>query len=166
MSKDETPAATAGRSRFQRLLPFLMVLQFALILGLGVALLFVCRQEARPAGSSLMQGEENKYVLYIGTNDAKTYLPHMPLEEARGIVNDICKKYVDGFSVQALQGAWEDEQGVWTSEETLVYFISGAEEEAIIAIMDEALVALHQNSILVEKDDVRLAYYGGDSKDE
>lgn len=166
MRKGEAPAAAAGRTRFQTLLPFLMALQFVLILGLGIALLYMCQPEARPAGSSLLPGEENKYILYIGTNDSETYLPRMPLEEARGIVNDICKKYVDGFSVQALQGAWEDGQGVWTSEDTLVYYISGAEEEAIIAIMDEALKALHQNSILVEKDDVRLAYYGGDNKDE
>ena len=68
--------------------------------------------------------------------------------------------------MQFAQGAWEDEQGNWTSEETLVYYISGAEEEAIIAIMDDALKALGQKSILMERNNVRLAYYGGDNGNE
>ena len=165
MNKDGGPAA-AGQTRFYRFLPALVLLQALIILGLGIALLFACLPKSQPAGPGLVSGDENKYLLYIGTNDRETYLPRMPLAEARGIVNDICKKYVDGFSVQALQGAWEDEQGVWTSEDTLVYSISGADEGAIIAIMDEALQALNQSSILVEKDEVRLTYYGGGSRDE
>ncbi len=167
MSNAGDGSVTSGNpSRCRKLLLTLIVLQFLMIVGLAVALFYVCKPAVQPSGMRIASESKDKYILYIGTNDPVTYLPRMSPQEARNIVDDICRRYVDGYTVQFAQGAWEDEQGNWTSEETLVYYISGAEEEAIIAVMDDALKALGQKSILMERNNVRLAYYGGDNGNE
>lgn len=103
-----------------------------------------------------------KYTLYIGTNDKDTYTQMIPLEEAKETVNQICSKYVDGYTVQEANGGWVDETGTLTQEETLVYSFVDAEEEDLIAIMDEVLTELNQNSIMVERSDMTYTYYSGE----
>lgn len=104
---------------------------------------------------------QGKYVLYIGTNDKDTYTQQIPLDEAEQIVNEICSKYVEGYTVQQAEGGWVDESGVLTKEQTLVYSFDAVQEEDIIAIMDEVLVQLNQASILVERQDLTYCYYSG-----
>lgn len=86
----------------------------------------------------------------------------IPLEEAKETVNQICSKYVDGYTVQEANGGWVDETGTLTQEETLVYSFVDAEEEDLIAIMDEVLTELNQNSIMVERSDMTYTYYSGE----
>lgn len=105
--------------------------------------------------------ENGKYVLYIGLNDKDTYDQIIPTEEAKDIVNGICVKYVDGYTVSEANGGWVDEKGNLTEEMSLVYSFSGAEEADIVSIMDEVLAALNQNSIFVERQDMYYTYYGG-----
>lgn len=105
--------------------------------------------------------EDVRYTLYIGTNDKDTYTQLIPLEEAKQIVNEICVKYVGGYTVQQANGGWVDETGSLTQEETLVYSFIGVDEEVLQSIMDEVLVALNQNSILVEKANMVSSYYSG-----
>jgi hypothetical protein len=105
--------------------------------------------------------ENGNYILYIGTNDKETYEQIIPTDEAKRIVNEICAKYVDGYTVSEAQGGWVDEHGILTQENTLIYSFIGAEESDIIAIMNEVLVALNQNSILVEKNDISSIFYNG-----
>lgn len=102
-----------------------------------------------------------KYVLYIGLNDKDTYSQLISAEEAKKIVNGICTKYVDGYTVMEANGGWVDETGALTEEMSLVYTFSNVEESAVISIMDEVLVALNQNSILVEKQDQFFTFYSG-----
>ena len=59
------------------------------------------------------------------------------------------------------KGGWVDETGTLTEENTLVYYLSGAEEDTVILIMDEVLSALNQNSILVERQNLSYTYYSG-----
>jgi hypothetical protein len=105
--------------------------------------------------------ENGQYVLYIGTNDKDTYEQIIPTDEAKEIVNEICAKYVEGYTVSDMKGVWVDEKGVPTQEDTLVYIISYADEPDIVAIMNEALTALGQNSILVERRDISSVFYHG-----
>ena len=105
--------------------------------------------------------ENGQYVLYIGTNDKDTYEQMIPTDEAREIVNGICAKYVEGYTVCDAKGGWVDEQNMLTQENTLVYTISYADEADIIAIMNEVLTALNQNSILVERRDISSLFYNG-----
>jgi len=108
--------------------------------------------------------EYGQYVLYIGTNDKDTYEQIIPLDEAVEIVNAICAKHVGGWTMKHARGGWVDEKNILTQENTLVYFIAWASEADVIAIMDEVLVALNQNSILIERRDISSVFYRGENK--
>lgn len=99
--------------------------------------------------------------LYIGLNDKDTYTQLIPTEEARAAVDEICLKYVEGFTAYEARGGWTDESGALTRENTLVYIISGADEEQITAIMDEVLKELNQSAILLSTETAETIYYSG-----
>jgi hypothetical protein len=101
-----------------------------------------------------------QYTLYIGLNDKDTNEQTIPTERAKEIVNEICAKYVKGYAASDALGGWLD-GNVWVRENTLVYTFIDAAELQIIAIMDETLAALNQNSILVEKLNGSRAFYDG-----
>lgn len=105
--------------------------------------------------------ENGKYVLQIGLNDKDTYSHIIPADEAKEIVNEICMKYVNGYTVIEAEGGWVDETGTFTEEKSLVYTFSDAEEADVISIMNEVLAALNQNSILAERLDMSYTYYSG-----
>jgi len=105
--------------------------------------------------------EYGQYVLYIGMNDKDTYEQIIPTDEVVEIVNAICAKHVGGWTMKHARGGWVDEKDVLTQENTLVYFIAWASESDVIAIMDEVLVALNQNSILIERRDISSVFYRG-----
>ena len=105
--------------------------------------------------------ENGKYVLYIGLNDKDTCSQIIPTEEAKEIVNGICVKYAEGYTVTEANGGWIDEAGALTEEVSLVYTITNAEEADVVSIMDEVLTALNQNSILVEQQEITCTYYSG-----
>ena len=101
------------------------------------------------------------YTLYIGLNDKDSDTQEISTEQAREIVDEICCKYVGGFTAFQAQGGWTDEGGALTKENTLVYMFSYADEAQITAIMDEVIPALNQSVILVHTDTVQSAYYSG-----
>lgn len=107
------------------------------------------------------ESDIGKYVLYIGMNDKETYTQLIPTDEAKEKVNEICSRYVDGYTVQTAEGGWVDETGTLTEETTLIYSFDDTSESDIISIMDEVLEELNQNSILVEKEDLAYCYYDG-----
>ena len=120
-------------------------------------------QEARAEGGMLTEQMETgkKYVLYIGTNDKDTYEQVISTGEARGIVNEVCIKYVDGYTASEAKGGWVDETDTLTQENTLVYAFYEVTEEQLVNIMEEILTALNQNSILLEKQEAIYTYYSG-----
>ena len=105
--------------------------------------------------------ENGQYILYIGTNDKDTYEQIIPTDEAVEIVNGICAKYAEGWTMNHATGGWVDEKDVLTQENTLVYTFAYIKESDIATIMDEILTALNQNAILVERRDVSSVFYGG-----
>lgn len=102
-----------------------------------------------------------KYTLYIGLNDKTTRAPVMPRAEAKALLNAVCLKYVDGFTVSEAQGHWLDEANRPVREDSLVYVLIGPDEERVAAMLDEILVIMNQESILVEKDEVPVSFYKG-----
>ena len=120
-------------------------------------------QEPRAKGSMLTEQMEmgKKYVLYIGTNDKDSYKQVISTEEAREMVNEICIKYVDGYTASEAKGGWVDETDTLTQENTLVYAFYEVTEEQLVNIMEEILEALNQNAILVEKQEAIYTYYSG-----
>lgn len=101
------------------------------------------------------------YTLYIGLNDKNTYKQEISTDTAIAIVDDICTRYVDGFTMFEAKGCWTDDKGTIMKENTLVYMFYDTTEESLTSVMDEVLVALNQSEILVRIDIMQTAYYDG-----
>lgn len=102
-----------------------------------------------------------QYVMYVGTNDKDTYQPEHSQEEARDIVDRVCLKYFEGYTLQDATGAWTDEKGEITHEYTLVCYFDGADKETVYRAADEIIEVLNQNTVLIETDEITTEYYGG-----
>lgn len=147
--------------KVQKLIVILLIVNLLVSAGIitYLAVPADCFSPASTAGLDYEYSENEKYVLYIGTNDKDTYKQIIPTEDAIQKVSEICKKYVTGYTVSQSKGGWVDETGTLTEENTLVYSFSGVNESAIKSIMDEVLISLNQNSILVECQDITYTYY-------
>ena len=103
-----------------------------------------------------------QYVMYVGTNDKDTYKPEHTNEEAMNIVDQICLKYFDGYTLQEATGSWTDETGTPTHEYTLVCYFDAADEKTVYKAADEIIKELNQNTVLIEKAEIEMNYYSGD----
>ncbi len=149
------------REKITAVQKIILALLIVNLLAVGGVIVYLSGALSRKDVSALSQGQQEGtcYTLYIGTNDKDTYTQKISLDEARKIVNEICVKYVDGYTMQEANGGWVDETGTLTQEETLVYRLMDVDEDKVVSIMDEVLAALNQNSILVEKNEVSYCYY-------
>ena len=102
-----------------------------------------------------------QYVMYVGTNDKDTYKPEHTNEEAMNIVDQICLKYFDGYTLQDATGSWTDETGKPTHEYTLVCYFDAADEATVYEAADEIIKELNQNTVLIEKTEIEMEYYSG-----
>ena len=102
-----------------------------------------------------------QYVMYIGTNDKDTYKQEIPTDEAKKIVDEICLSHFDGYTIQEASGAWKDETDTITHEYTIVCYFDGADSETVHKVADEVIEKLNQNTVLIEKDDINMEFYGG-----
>ena len=82
-------------------------------------------------------------------------------EEARNIVDTVCLKYFEGYTLQDAIGAWTDETGTVTHEYTLVCFFDGADKATVYKAADDVIKALNQNTVLIEENEITMDYYGG-----
>ncbi len=101
------------------------------------------------------------YTLYVGTNDRDTYKQEIPTDEAKHIVDEICTKYVNGFTVQDSIGTWNDENNMITHENTIMCYLDDIDETTLHRICDEIRTALNQNTVLVQKEYTALDFYDG-----
>ncbi|MDR1705761.1 MAG: DUF3574 domain-containing protein [Clostridiales bacterium] len=129
--------------------------------GLLAAFRWIPQDNAARGTLGFAYAENGSYTLYIGTNDKDTYRQIIPTAQAREIVNGICARHVEGYTVSEAQGGWVDWEGVLTQENTLVYTFIGVSEAQLIPLMDEVLAALNQSSILVERAGVDSVFYSG-----
>lgn len=104
-----------------------------------------------------------KYTMYIGLNDKDTYTQLIPYDEAEKKVSEIVLKYVDGYTQMQAKGAYKDDEGIVTLENSLIYEIYAATDQQMEAIMNEVLTALNQHSILLEKQTVKSIFFEGDT---
>ena len=116
-----------------------------------------------PAPEPPAQGQDEivQYVVYIGTNDTDTYEPKYSAEDAKDIVDKICLKYFEGYTLQEATGCWIDEKSNVTHEYTIVCYFDGADKETVYKAADEIIVALNQNTLLIESSTVKIDYYSG-----
>lgn len=152
---------TGKKLTFQLVVVLVLILE-ALAL-MGIAGYLVLERDGRSAETVLAYEDagDGQYILYIGLNDKDTYEQLIPTGEAKNIVNKICTRHVEGYTVSEANGGWVDETGALTEESTLVYMLSDVKEEDVIAIMDEVLAALNQNSILVQRQEHSYSFYSG-----
>lgn len=106
-------------------------------------------------------GKSVQYVMYVGTNDKDTYKMEMSQEDARNIVDTVCLKYFEGYTLQDATGAWTDETGAITHEYTLVCYFDGADKATVYKAADDVIKALNQNTVLIEETEIKMDYYSG-----
>lgn len=129
------------------------------ISGFMAAYLFI--PSAEPGGQiGFSEVKNGKYILSIGMNDKDTYEQIIETDKAIEIVNNICAENGCGYTMTEARGGWAEDDRLF-HENTLVYTLVGATEEQAVAIMQAAREALNQNTILVEMEDSKSAYYGG-----
>ena len=105
---------------------------------------------------------QTKYTLYVGMNDKDTKQPVYTLKEAKQVMFMIVRKYTGGCMFYEAEGCWYDEdKKTMLSENTLVCVLLDTEPEAVKSIMDEALKAFNQSSILLETEEVKGVFYYG-----
>jgi len=116
----------------------------------------------KPADTAVTSEDAaTQYVMYVGTNDKDTYKPEHTNEEARDIVDKICLKYFEGYTLQDATGSWTDEKNNITHEYTLVCYFDDADKETVYKAADEVIKALNQNTVLIEQDNIQMEYYSG-----
>lgn len=145
---------------------FLMIVACIGILAAGMAGIHYPAKPSTVQNAGFLLEEAPEYTLYIGLNDKDTYCQLISVEEAREIVDAICIRYVDGYTVMEAKGAWVDEKNILTQENTLVYLFREVDEESLKEIMNEVIIALNQNTILLEKQTAAYIYYGGETAEE
>lgn len=150
-----------SKNIFKTIVLVLLIIETVLIAGIVVYLAVEKNSAQSEAALDYDYSENGKYVLYIGLNDKDTYTQLIPTDEAINIVNEICIRHIGGYTVFSTKGGWVDETGTPSRETTLVYILSGAKEADVIAVMDEVLSALNQNSILIERQNVSSTFYSG-----
>lgn len=107
---------------------------------------------------------KTQYIMYVGINDRDTYEQIISTDDAKAIINTICHKYLEGYTVQEAVGSWTDEKGIPTHENTVVCYFNDASEEEVYEIADEVLKELNQNKILIVKNSVKIDFYGEKSQ--
>lgn len=145
-----------------RLLILLVALNLFLIAALAGWLIYDHNHAVSFSGQSMQQA--SKYTLYVGTNDQTTNTQTIPTEEIQEQMDAICEKQVQGFTVFPANGNWYDSTGAKVRENTLVYCFYNSTDKQIRNIMDEALAAFNQNSLVLEKTDADIVFYTGDTQ--
>ena len=141
-----------------------VVLSVLLILN-SIAICFLAAKVTKLSHFSLDEATVH-YTLYVGTNDKDTYKQEIPTERARQVVEEICTKYIGGFTVQDATGIWTDEKGVITHENTIVCYLDDIDEETLHRVCDEIRSALNQNTVLIQKEYTQLDFYSGMAEKE
>ena len=110
---------------------------------------------------TVQDSTSTQYVMYVGTNDKDTYAPKYTEEEAREIVDSICLKNFEGYTLQDATGSWVDEKNNVTHKYTVVCYFDDADRDTVYRTADELIKVLNQNTILIEENEIKYDYYGG-----
>ena len=97
------------------------------------------------------------YTLYIGLNDKDANKQLITSEDAVKKAREICLGHVDGCTISQATGYWQSDGTVY-KENTVVCVISGATQDQVNAIADEADKEFNQNSVLVQSAELQ-SYY-------
>lgn len=135
------------------ILTILLILNICATIVIGI--LALGRNTDAPADGT------SQFVMYVGTNDKDTYEQIIPTDEAKDIIDRICFKYLEGYTIQDATGSWVDDQGLATHENTIVCYFDDADRDTVYKVADEIIAALNQNSVLIENDTIQIDFYSG-----
>lgn len=135
-----------------RIIVLLLVLNMLLTFSIGIVLIVQIKNNGN---------ETEQYVMYVGTNDKDTYTQLISTEKAIDILDEICLKYLDGYTIQVGYGRWSDEKGIKTNENTIICYFDYTDINTVHKIADEVIDSLNQNSVLIETGRISSEYYTG-----
>lgn len=141
-----------------------IIILISLILVINIVAICLLGIEVHKLNEKANIDGTTKYTMYVGLNDKDTYAQIIPTDEAKSIIDEICIKYVSGYTIQDANGAWADETGQFTHENTIVCYFSDTDLETIYKIADEIIEELNQNSVLIEKNQVITDFYSSRDK--
>ena len=125
------------------------------VVALGLGIVNITRN------SDEEEGTAKQYVMYVGTLNKESYLADYTPDQAKTIVDDICLKYFDGYTLQEATGAWVDDKNISSHEYTLVCYFDAADKDVVHQAADEVLEALNQDAVLIEEQTIKMDYYTG-----
>ena len=128
-------------------------------ISLGISL--VCLKEYKRKKVDPLSKGELQYVMYVGTNDKDTYKLETTKENAMKVVDTICHKYFEGYTIQEAIGSWTDRRHNVTHEYTIVCYFDNTDLQTVYKAADEIIEQLNQNTVLIEQDLIEIEYYAG-----
>lgn len=106
-------------------------------------------------------GKSEQYIIYVGLKDMNTQNQEVSLEDALNIIDDICFKYVNGYTIQEGYGCRINDSKVATRSKTIICRFDGSSKETIYDIADEIIEQFNQDSVFIESDSIGMEYYSG-----
>lgn len=106
-------------------------------------------------------GKSEQYIIYVGLKDMTTQNQEVTLEEALDTIDDICFKYVNGYTIQEGYGCRINDNKVATRSKTIICTFDGSSKETIYDIADEIIEKFNQDSVFIESDSIGMEYYSG-----
>lgn len=106
-------------------------------------------------------GKSDQYVIYVGLKDMTTQSQEIPIEDALDIIDDICFKYVNGYTIQEAYGCRLNDSKVVTRAKTIICTFDGTSKETIYDIADEIIQEFNQDTVFIESDAIGMEYYSG-----
>lgn len=96
-----------------------------------------------------------KFTLYVGLNDKDTKTQKINTIEAFKIVNNILLQYTEGATIFEASGIYKHNDNEIVIEKTLRIELIDITEEAITEITKQLKLILNQESILIQKENVK-----------
>ncbi len=124
----------------------------------AVIVLFILMSLVSCESSDGSEPMQTKYVLYIGIPETADG----DLDFVKEVINGICLKYIDGYTVIEGEGGWTD-NGKLVKEETLIYSFCFTERSKVEDIANEVLKTVEGSNVLFE---IQHSYAVHSSSDE
>lgn len=95
--------------------------------------------------------QNTKFILTIGLNDKDTKQQKYDLITSYKLVEDICKNYVDGYTIYECKGGYKHDNGYFVTEISLRLELQFTTELTVKIIANEIKKVLNQETIVFEK---------------
>lgn len=137
-----------------------LTIVLAALLAINIAVTIFLAAKMLTVKESLV-GRTDQYVIYVGLKDMSTQNQEISTEDALNKIDEICFKYVNGYTIQEAYGCRINENKVATRSKTIVCSFDGAAKDDIYHIADEIIETFNQDTVFIESDSIKMEYYAG-----